>query len=1152
MEASRDKRFAWPIKAPLKLGKGYYWRMGSGALHCGQDMALGQLGKDVLAAAAGTVAFAGVHLIDRDKKPDARGIWIRITHSMPDGSRWATVYAHLQETLVKEGDSVAKGQPIGRVGNTGRSRVGKEKVLRYSVSPHLHFEIHDLSLTTKEKRVEPIPLLPDDDEVEKDDGRSAHAATSARAHAASSSAETLPLDVVEVGFRGFHLFRIYLLPTLTFDKVPAADRKNLLRNPTTLRAPIALKGKCENVPDNTACTLTWLVQKKHDKQAPAPRESRQLDARIRVEGERFQVQVDGRDPEVHIITDGLFNEGLLGAMIEFPDHPHAGPSELTPCYAFDNPLKLVKPKPEKDDVIASRRMGAVITFEPEVAGIFKDCDIELLITEKRCGTVGPLRFWPQSGAKAYKAVRWAIGFTDLERRNPCYLNDADDYEFVYTLSAFESKAPVYTAAQIAETGKIKVKKPRLASFHVRAAGNGLVARGKIEDLEAGTPMPLWVRCADTPAEEKVGKWRSAPVTTRPSSSGAFEARFPLPAGAVKHVFGFLTILGHDKQPLKGMALALAHDEDEIIGFDGASFRYARDKIKYLCSSEAAAHGANPYGGLDLQVGDSDSQKHYSSRKPDAGKKTGSTQGAGQEPARPEGFVAELQRDLHTLGFAINFDREGEFDLKTKWAVREFQLHAKLPRVARDDREPGQPQDAKPYVEHLKSVPNDSPYRGPISGVANRRTRRLVKHWLQERWRCPVVIGAYKVRKPGEPPDGPAEKGMENIWLHHDVKDRNLRMYAHDFSGYYQQFEPDLKDAPIPVGKYEAGGTGGPTTLYMGEATEVLPSTLVGHENLSDWERCAFRVLRCQAEAECAAHFDRCNAWDSAFFSMGLSHWTMNGELEGYLAYLQFAEPQAYEQAFGSFGLWPAAEWNGLKATRLGTYTTRPMLEAEEQTGKSAQDDHEELIKKGSRRFYTVKKDARCMDYFRSWHWCYRFITAARTIKSVRLAMWPYGRKRPENILNAPWGAGVSGKAKVGDVITSEMGVGLIHRWHGSRPAHIVNDDAGKALQDALSKAKRLNPGLRWYDPPGSWGDEEEKVLVRAIVAVAKNTIVNRKPMFDSLRDHVLSWPTATKRFTLDRDRWGRNPDYDASSPESDGNRQYGLSWRRGSYKREPT
>lgn len=81
-----------------------------------------------IAAATGTDTFVvedGV--VSKSYYSSSYGHVIFVKH--PTG--FETVYAHLSERLVEEGQEVKKGSVIGKVGNTGRSR-----------GAHLHFEVH--------------------------------------------------------------------------------------------------------------------------------------------------------------------------------------------------------------------------------------------------------------------------------------------------------------------------------------------------------------------------------------------------------------------------------------------------------------------------------------------------------------------------------------------------------------------------------------------------------------------------------------------------------------------------------------------------------------------------------------------------------------------------------------------------------------------------------------------------------------------------------------------------------------------------------------------------------------------------------------------------------------------------------------------------
>ena len=97
-------------------------------------------GSAVVAAEEGTVTYVQIW----DGSYDTTGMMsyghmIQIEH--PDGN--TTLYAHLSEINVQQGDKVVRGQRIGRVGSTGNS-----------TGPHLHFEV--MSETGKKENPEPV------------------------------------------------------------------------------------------------------------------------------------------------------------------------------------------------------------------------------------------------------------------------------------------------------------------------------------------------------------------------------------------------------------------------------------------------------------------------------------------------------------------------------------------------------------------------------------------------------------------------------------------------------------------------------------------------------------------------------------------------------------------------------------------------------------------------------------------------------------------------------------------------------------------------------------------------------------------------------------------------------------------------------------
>ena len=115
--------FVWPIYGWLTQG----YRFDHRAI----DVAA-NVGTPVTAADRGVVLRAGWN-------EQGYGLFVIIDHNID----YITLYAHLSEIFVEEGQVVAQGQLLGKVGSTGNS-----------TGPHLHFEIRDFGRLTN-----PLELL---------------------------------------------------------------------------------------------------------------------------------------------------------------------------------------------------------------------------------------------------------------------------------------------------------------------------------------------------------------------------------------------------------------------------------------------------------------------------------------------------------------------------------------------------------------------------------------------------------------------------------------------------------------------------------------------------------------------------------------------------------------------------------------------------------------------------------------------------------------------------------------------------------------------------------------------------------------------------------------------------------------------------------
>ncbi|WP_457767979.1 M23 family metallopeptidase [Cyanobium sp. ULC084] len=117
-----NRSLLFPLIGSAVTTSNFGWRLhpvlGNWLMHAGRDLAAPE-GTPVVAALTGRVVSSGL--------AGGYGLAVELEH---DGPKRRTLYGHLSELFVKEGELVKQGTVIGRVGSTG-----------LSTGPHLHFEL---------------------------------------------------------------------------------------------------------------------------------------------------------------------------------------------------------------------------------------------------------------------------------------------------------------------------------------------------------------------------------------------------------------------------------------------------------------------------------------------------------------------------------------------------------------------------------------------------------------------------------------------------------------------------------------------------------------------------------------------------------------------------------------------------------------------------------------------------------------------------------------------------------------------------------------------------------------------------------------------------------------------------------------------------
>jgi hypothetical protein len=351
--------------------------------------------------------------------------------------------------------------------------------------------------------------------------------------------------------------------------------------------------------------------------------------------------------------------------------------------------------------------------------------------------------------------------------------------------------------------------------------------------------------------------------------------------------------------------------------------------------------------------------------------------------------------------------------------------------------------------------------------------------------------------------------VDNIWFPGgDPTDKHL-CWVRDLTGTYNVDPARLKaqgggadpaHQRILVGSYTTGGLGGPVcqpgTVWseaIAQYTAITIQSLAGDPlgQASAETISTYKVIRAVAQVECAGCFDGVNGWDVARVSLGPYNFALflrgaQAELPAFLSFLATTAPDDFNAAFARYGIDTAEPWPVDAApiqNKLYDRTARKWVTYLKQRGLEIVPGSRIISLAGNP--VVIGNDA---DYFRNWHWFYRWVMACRVFPNIWRQCWDFCRYRLQALLQAelPATAGLPDHTTLGQVFTSEYAVTALLRAHVNMPTSVIMQRrASDTIANSVANSKPNDPNA---NDPAQWTNDQhqrvDKALVDALIALA--------------------------------------------------------------------